>query len=77
MSSDKDAPERLIDASPEYAAGYGAAMYDVWSRFPPPDLLLRDGLSESELRRLIEFVESCLPNIPICVKSGAERDGDG
>ena len=62
MSSDKDAPERLIDASPEYAAGYGAAMYDVWCRLPSPDLLLRDGLSESELRRLIEFVESCLPN---------------
>lgn len=58
MSSDKDAPERLIDASPDYAAGYGAAMYDVWRRLSPPDHLL----SESELRRLIEFVDSCLPN---------------
>lgn len=51
--------ERLIDASPEFAAGYGAAMYDVWRRFPPPGLM-REGLTEPELIRLIAFVESCL-----------------
>ena len=53
--------ERLIDASPEFGAGYGAAMYEVWRRFPPPGLM-REGLTEPELIRLIAFVESCLPS---------------
>ena len=61
MSTDRESDERLIDASPEFAAGYGAAMYDVWRRFPPPGLM-RDGLTEPELIRLIAFVESCLPS---------------
>lgn len=61
MSTDRESDERLIDASPEFAAGYGAAMYDVWRRFPPPGLM-REGLTEPELIRLIAFVESCLPS---------------
>jgi len=61
MSSDKDSAERLIDASPEFAAGYAAAMREVWDRLPMSEYLC-DGLSGRELRKLAEFVESCVPN---------------
>ena len=61
MSSDKDSAERLIDASPEFAAGYAAAMREVWDRLPMSEYLC-DGLSGRELRKLTKFVKSCMPN---------------
>jgi len=73
MSTDRDAPERMIDDSPEYAAGYAAAMREVWSRLPPWHSF-REGLPEGELRALIAFVESCMPNAEL---TGSKQPGKG
>lgn len=51
--------EMLIEESEEFARGFESAMYEVWSRLPP-DELIRNGLTCSDLSLLCEFVQSCL-----------------